>query len=132
MENNFDFKSGKKKKDSTIKSQRQLKVGEELRHLISNALHRETFYDEIIESSNITITEVNVSPDLKNAKVYIMPLGGKQKFEVLESLNKVKSHIKKLISSGISLRQIPNINFLIDNSFEYAKHIDQILHKIKN
>ena len=104
----------------------------ELRHLISNALHRETFYDEIIESSNITITEVNVSPDLKNAKVYIMPLGGKQKFEVLESLNKVKSHIKKLISSGISLRQIPNINFLIDNSFEYAKHIDQILHKIKN
>ena len=69
MENNFDFKVGKKRKDNTIKSQRQLKVGEELRHLISNALHRETFYDEIIESSNITITEVNISPDLKNAKV---------------------------------------------------------------
>ena len=69
MEDNFDFKLGKKRKDSTIKSQRQLKVGEELRHLISNALHRETFYDEVIESSNITITEVNVSPDLKNAKV---------------------------------------------------------------
>ena len=132
MENSFDFKSGKKKKDSTIKSQRQLKVGEELRHLISNALHRETFYDEVIESSNITITEVNVSPDLKNAKVYIMPLGGKQKLEVLNSLNKVKSHIKKLISSGITLRQIPKITFIIDNSFEYAKHIDQILHKIKN
>jgi len=132
MENNFDFKVGKKRKDSTIKSQRQLKVGEELRHLISNALHRETFYDEIIESSNITITEVNVSPDLKNAKVYVMPLGGKQKLEVIESLNKVKNHIKKLISSGITLRQIPKINFIIDNSFEYAKHIDQILHKIKN
>ena len=132
MENNFDFKVGKKRKDNTIKSQRQLKVGEELRHLISNALHRETFYDEIIESSNITITEVNVSPDLKNAKVYIMPLGGKQKLEVLNSLNKVKGHIKKLISSAITLRQIPKINFIIDNSFEYAKHIDQILHKIKN
>ncbi|MDC0093563.1 30S ribosome-binding factor RbfA [Alphaproteobacteria bacterium] len=132
MENNFDFKVVKKRKDSTIKSQRQLKVGEELRHLISNALHRETFYDEVIESSNITITEVNVSPDLKNAKVYIMPLGGKQKFEVLNSLNKIKGHIKKLISSGITLRQIPKIIFVIDNSFEYAKHIDQILKKIKN
>ena len=131
MENNFDFKVSRKKKDGTIKSQRQLRVGEELRHLISNALHRETFYDEVIESSNITITEVNVSPDLKNAKVYIMPLGGKQKAEVLNSLNRVKSHIKKLISSGITLRQIPKINFMIDNSFEYAKHIDEIIHKIK-
>jgi ribosome-binding factor A len=131
MENNFDFKIGKKKKDSTIKSQRQLKVGEELRHLISNALHRETFYDEVIETSNITITEVNVSPDLKNAKVYIMPLGGKQKLEVLESLNKVKGYIKKIISSGITLRQVPKISFIIDDSFEYATHIDQILHKIK-
>ena len=131
MQNNFDFKESKKKKDSTIKSQRQLKVGEELRHLISNALHRETFYDEVIETSNITITEVNVSPDLKNAKVYIMPLGGKQKLEVLESLNKIKGHIKKLISGGITLRQIPKISFIIDTSFEYAKHIDEIIKKIK-
>ena len=131
MENNFDFKVGKKKKDITIKSQRQLKVGEELRHLISSALHRETFYDEVIETSNITITEVNVSPDLKNAKVYIMPLGGKHQLEVLEGLNKVKGHIKKIISSGITLRQVPKIIFEIDNSFEYATHIDQILHKIK-
>jgi ribosome-binding factor A len=131
MENNFDFKVGKKKKDNTIKSQRQLKVGEELRHLISKALHRETFYDEVIEASNITITEVNVSPDLKNAKVYIMPLGGKRKLEVLESLNKVKGHIKKLISGGITLRQIPKISFIIDSSFEYAKHIDEIIKKIK-
>lgn len=132
MKNNFDYKPGKKAKDNTIKSQRQLKVGEELRHLISNALHRETFYDQILETNNITITEVDVSSDLKNAKVYVMPLGGKQKLEVIDSLNKVKSHIKKLISSGITLRQIPKINFIIDNSFEYAKHIDQILHKIKN
>ena len=131
MENNFDFKVGKKKKDNTIKSQRQLKVGEELRHLISKALHRETFYDEVIETSNITITEVNVSPDLKNAKVYIMPLGGERKLEVLESLNKVKGHIKKLISGGITLRQIPKISFIIDSSFEYAKHIDEIIKKIK-
>ena len=131
MANNFLFNSDKKTNNSSLKSQRQLKVGEELRHLISNALHRETFYDQILETNNITITEVDVSSDLKNAKVYVMPLGGKQKLEVIDSLNKVKSHIKKLISSGITLRQIPKINFIIDNSFEYAKHIDQILHKIK-
>ena len=75
MVNNFLFNSNKKSKNNSVKSQRQLKVGEELRHLISNALLRNSFYDEHIENNNITITEVNVSPDLKNAKVYVMPLG---------------------------------------------------------
>ena len=78
MANNFLFNS-KKSKNNSFKSQRQLKVGEELRHLISNALLRESFYDEHIKNNNVTITEVNVSPDLKNAKVYVMPLGGKNK-----------------------------------------------------
>ena len=93
MVNNFNYKINKKSKDNFTKSQRQLRVGEELRHLISNALLRETFYDQIIENNNITITEVNVSPDLKNAKVYIMPLGGENKFEVLDSLNLSLIHI---------------------------------------
>ena len=132
MENNFDFKVGKKKKDNTIKSQRQLKVGEELRHLISSVLLRETFYDQIIETNDITITEVSVSPDLKNAKIYVMPLGGKQKLEVVNSLNKVKGRIKKLISSSIMLRQIPKINFILDESFENVKNIDNILREIRN
>ena len=131
MENNFNFKTKRIKKDNTTKSQRQLRVGEELRHLISNALHRETFYDTILESNNITVTEVNVSPDLKNAKVFIMPLGGENKIEVLESLNRIKGYIQKLISSEIQLRQIPRLNFVIDTTFEYANKIDNILHNIK-
>ena len=90
MVDNFLFNSNKKHKDSSIKSQRQLRVGEELRHIISDALLRESFYDEYIKNNNITITEVNVSPDLKNAKVYVMPLGGKNKLDVLNSLNKVE------------------------------------------
>ena len=132
MSENFEFKPLKKTQVSNAKSQRQLRVGEELRHLISNVLLRETFYDQIIETNDITITEVSVSPDLKNAKIYIMPLGGKQKLEVVSSLNKVKGRIKKLISSSISLRHIPKINFIIDESFENAKNIDNILSKIKN
>ena len=131
MVNNFLFNSNKKYKDNSIKSQRQLRVGEELRHLISNALLRESFYDEFIKNNNITITEVNVSPDLKNAKVYIMPLGGKNKLDVLKSLNKVSGRIKKIISNNISLRQTPKLYFKIDETFEYAQNIQKILEKIK-
>ena len=131
MINNFDYKINSKSKNNSTKSQRQLRVGEELRHLISKALLRESFYDQIIENNTITITEVNVSPDLKNAKVYIMPLGGENKFEVLDSLNKSNGRIKKLISSNINLRQIPKLQFKIDETFEYAKNIENILQKIK-
>tara|TARA_Y100000991_G_C21856570_1_gene299051 strand:+ start:96 stop:494 length:399 start_codon:yes stop_codon:yes gene_type:complete len=131
MVNNFDYKINSKSKNNSTKSQRQLRVGEELRHLISNALLRESFYDQIIENNNITVTEVNISPDLKNAKVYIMPLGGENKLEVLDSLNKSNGRIKKLISSNINLRQIPKLQFKIDETFEYAKNIENILQKIK-
>ena len=131
MVNNFLFNSNKKSINNSIKSQRQLKVGEELRHLISDALLRSSFYDEHIENNNITITEVNVSPDLKNAKVYVMPLGGEKKLDVLNSLNKVTGRLKKIISSKISLRQIPKLTFSIDESFEHAKKINDILGKIK-
>ena len=129
--NNFDFKSKKNNTKSPYKSQRQLKVGEELRHLISNVLLKETFYDEYINNNNITITEVNISPDLKNAKIFIMPLGGKNQLEVVDSLNKVSGRIKKLISSNINLRQMPKLNFKIDKSFENAQNIENILKNIK-
>ena len=131
MTSNFLFNSKKKLKKNTFKSQRQLKVGEELRHLISNALLRESFYDEHIKNNNITITEVDLSPDLKNAKVFVMPLGGKNKLDVLNSLNKITSRLKKIISNSIGLRQTPNLSFKIDETFEYAKNIYDILEKIK-
>ena len=131
MVNNFLFNSNKKYKDSSVKSQRQLRVGEELRHLISNALLRESFYDGYIKNNNITITEVNVSPDLKNAKVYVMPLGGENQLDVLNSLNKVSGRFKKIISNNINLRQTPKLVFKIDETFEYAKKINEILDKIK-
>ena len=99
--------------------------------MISNALLRESFYDEYIENNNITITEVNVSPDLKNAKVYVMPLGGENKMDVLNSLNKATGRLKKIISRKISLRQIPRLVFSIDETFEQAKKINDILGKIK-
>ncbi len=131
MEKNFLFNSEKKYYKSSTKSQRQLKVGEELRHLISNALLRESFYDEHIKNNNITITEVNVSPDLKNANVYVMPLGGKNKLDVLNSLIRATGRLKKIISNNISLRHTPKLSFKIDETFENAKKIHDILDKIK-
>ena len=131
MSNNFVFNSKNKSKNSFFKSQRQLKVGEEIRHLISNALLRESFYEEHIKNNNITVTEVDVSADLKNAKVFVMPLGGKKKDDVLDSLNKVSGRIKKIISNNLSLRQTPKIIFKIDETFEYANKIHNILEKIK-
>ena len=127
----FDYKTKRKSKNNSTKSQRQLRVGEELRHLISNILLRQTFYDHIIENNTITITEVSVSPDLKNACVYIMPLGGENKINVLDSLNKANGRIKKFISNNINLRQIPKLQFRIDETFEYARNIENILQKIK-
>ena len=132
MIDSFLFNSNKRSKNNSVKSQRQLKVGEELRHLISNALLRNSFYDENIKNNNITITEVNVSPDLKNARVYIMPLGGENKLNVLNSLNKATGRLKKIISNNINLRQTPKLIFMIDDTFEYAKKINDILDKIKN
>ena len=131
MANNFLFNSDKKTNNSSLKSQRQLKVGEELRHLISNALLRESFYDEHIKNNNVTITEVNVSPDLKNAKVYVMPLGGKNKLDVINSLSKATGRLRKIISNSISLRQTHKLSFKIDETFENAKKIHDILDKIK-
>ena len=131
MANNFLFNSEKKTNNSSLKSQRQLKVGEELRHLISNALLRESFYDEHIKNNNVTITEVNVSPDLKNAKVYVMPLGGKNKLDVINSLSKATGRLRKIISNSISLRQTPKLSFKIDETFENAKKIHDFLVKIK-
>ena len=131
MTSNFLFNSKKKLKKNAIKSQRQLKVGEELKHLISNALLRESFYDEHIKNNNVTITEVDVSPDLKNAKVFVMPLGGKNKVDILNSLNRINGRLKKIISNSVSLRQTPNLSFKIDETFEHAKKINDILEKIK-
>ena len=130
MKRNFLFNSKKKLKKS-VKTQRQLRVGEDLRHLISNALLRESFYDDYIQNNNITITEVDVSPDLKNAKVYVMPLGGKNKLDALSSLKKITGRLKKNISHNINLRQMPTISIKIDETFEYAKNINDILEKIK-
>ena len=127
MLNKFDYKLNRRSKDNSAKSQRQLRVGEELRHLISNALLRETFYDQIIENTTITVTEVNVSPDLKNAKVFVIPLGGKDADKVIDKLKEFSFVIRKVLSKKIVMKFLPKLFFVKDSSFDYAEKIENLI-----
>ena len=128
MVNNFLFNSNKKSQNSSVKSQRQLKVGEELRHLISNALVRGSFYDEHIENNYITITEVSVSPDLKNAKIFYTVINKKVSDEELNiALNKKQKAFKKFLGPELHLRITPKIKFMNDKFSFYQEKIDRLL-----
>ena len=114
-----------------MESQRQIRYGELIRSIISDCLIKEDFYNEDINLTSVTVSFVRMSKDLKIANVYFMPLGGKNKLDVLNSLKKVSGRIKKIISDNISLRQTPKLYFKIDETFEYAQNIQKILEKIK-
>ncbi|MFW0776897.1 MAG: 30S ribosome-binding factor RbfA [Rickettsiales bacterium] len=110
-------------------SQRPLRVGEEVRHVISNILLRGDFRAAGLLTTPITVAEVKVSPDLKNASVFVMPLGGKDKLENLETLKDSAPEIRHLVSKQVKLRYVPKLHFLLDNSFEEAERINSLLKK---
>ena len=80
-----------------------------------------------IKNNNITITEVNISPDLKNAKAYVLPLGGKNAEETVEKLKKYSFLIRKTLSKKIVMKFLPKIFFAKDNSFDYAEKIENLI-----
>ncbi len=114
-------------------SQRQLRVGEELRHVISDVLRRGHFDIEILmnESHNITVTEVRPTPDLKQARAYVMALGGEHMDELLEALNAEHQTFQKEINRVTNLKFTPRVKFVEDDSFEEAQRIESILNKIE-
>ncbi|MCK5295669.1 MAG: 30S ribosome-binding factor RbfA [Alphaproteobacteria bacterium] len=108
-------------------SQRQLRVGEEVRHALSAIFERGNFRDPILINTIITVTEVRVTPDLRCGRVFIVPLGGKNTEEVLKSLTRCKSYLRKEIGKRLQLRSIPNLIFESDKSFEATGYIDKLL-----
>ena len=112
-------------------SQRQLRVGEEVRHGLSEIFMRGELGDPRIEEASITVSEVKISPDLRNATAYIMPLNGEKKQMVLEILANSNGIIRTLISKKIHLKFSPRIHFKLDHSFETATHIDGLLREAK-
>ena len=112
-------------------SQRQLRVGESLRHALSEILMREDFFDPDLANVSITISEISVSPDLTNARVYTMPLGGMNVDVILPALNRLAPMIQSLVAKKVHLRRTPRLRFLLDDSFENAARINQLFHAIK-
>jgi ribosome-binding factor A len=114
-------------------SQRQLRVGEQIKHLIAETLSRGHFHtEELVRlAQNITVTEVRVSPDLKNATAYVMALGGKNMEEILPAMNGEAYAFQKEIGHKLKLRFTPRVRFVEDESFEKANRIETILHELK-
>ncbi|MBP7759250.1 MAG: 30S ribosome-binding factor RbfA [Alphaproteobacteria bacterium] len=110
-------------------SQRQLRVGEQIRHILSETLQRGHFQSEILieEAGLVTITEVRPSPDLKHARAYVMTLGGKQVEAILEALNDEARVFQKDIGRQSNLKFTPKIRFVTDDSFDQAQRIEELL-----
>ena len=113
-------------------SQRQLRVAESLRHALSETLMREDFFDPDLANVSITISEISISPDLKIARVYTMPLGGVQVETVLPALNRLAPVIQSLVAKKVHLRRVPRLRFLLDDSFENAARMNALFNAIRD
>jgi ribosome-binding factor A len=108
-------------------SQRQLRVGELIRHALAEMLSRGDVHDPTIEAHMITVPEVRMSPDLRLATIYVMPLGGKDAQEVVAALERNKKFLRGEIGHRINLKFAPEIRFRIDERFDEAERIEKIL-----
>jgi ribosome-binding factor A len=108
-------------------SQRQLRVGELIRHKLAEMLVRGEIHDDVLASHVVTIPEVRVSPDLRLATAYVMPLGGKDTDDVLDALDRNKRFIRGEIAHAVNLKFAPDIRFRIDKTFDEASRIDRLL-----
>ena len=108
-------------------SQRQLRVGELIRHELATMLLRGDIHDPVIESHTITVPEVRMSPDLRLATIYIMPLGGRDATDVLAALERNKRYMRGEIARRVNLKFAPEIRFRVDERFDEAERIRKVL-----
>jgi ribosome-binding factor A len=108
-------------------SQRQLRVGELIRHALAEMLSRGEVHDPVIEGHMITVPEVRMTADLRLATIYVMPLGGKDVNEVIAALNDNKKFLRGEIAHRVNLKFAPDIRFQADARFEEAERIEKLL-----
>jgi len=108
-------------------SQRMLRIGELIRHKIAELLSRGEIHDDVLASHVITIPEVRLSPDLKLATVYVMPLGGNDLKPVIQALTQNRKFIRAEVARTLNLRYAPDLRFREDETFEEATRIDRLL-----
>ena len=123
--------SRKSKAASRGPSQRQLRVGEEIRHVLAGILQRQDYYIEELDGLSITVSEVSVSPDLANARVYVMPLAGQDSEIVLPKLNQVAPVIGHQLAQKVHLRRLPRLKFVLDHSFDTADRMGRLFLSIE-
>jgi ribosome-binding factor A len=109
-------------------SQRQLRVGELVRHALADMLTRGDVHDSVIEGHLITIPEVRMSPDLRLATIYVMPMGGHDADAVVAAFERHKKFLRAEIAHRINLKFAPDIRFRFDDRFAEAERIDKLLH----
>ena len=108
-------------------TQRQLRVGEMIKQALGNLFIRDEAKIPSLSTREITVTEVRMSPDLKTAKIFVMPLGGKNTEEIIEKLKISSFLIRKVLSKKIIMKFLPKLFFVKDDSFDYAEKIENLI-----
>lgn len=108
-------------------SVRVLKVGERVRHILSELLARGEAHDDVLRASNISVTEVRMTPDLRNAKAYVKPLLGQDEVAVLKALRINTAFFQKEVAKRLGLKFAPKLAFQPDESFDEAERIERLL-----
>ena len=112
-------------------SQRQLRVGELIKQSLGQIFLRGEAKVPSLETKNITVTEVRMSPDLKNARAYVIPLGGKDTEKAVSTLTEFSHLIRKALSKKIDMKFLPKVYFVGDKSFDYAEKIEKLIQENK-
>ncbi len=115
-----------------VVSQRQRRVAEEIRHVLANIIQRGELKDPDLMDLSVTVSEVRVSPDLKNATAFIAPLGGGSSEALATAMNRAAPFIRMRLGKELSLKYLPKVIFEADKSFDYAQKIESILAQSKN
>ena len=108
-------------------TQRQLRVGEMIKQALGMLFIRDEAKLPNLSTKEITVTEVRMTPDLKTAKIFIIPLGGKNAEEIVEKLKEFSFVIRKVLSKKIVMKFLPKLYFVKDNSFDYAEKIENLI-----
>lgn len=118
--------------DSKAPSQRQLRVGEELRHALAEVIGRGELRDPALSGVSITVSEVRASPDLRNATAFVMPLGGGDTADVLAALNRAAAFLRGRVARIVRLKYAPAFRFEADITFDEVSRIDALLRDAKS
>ena len=115
------------KKSSRGPTQRQLRVGEELRHVLANIFEKGVIRDPGLAGVSVTVTEVRAGADLRSATVFVVPLGGGEAEAMLSALARARPFLRRRIAEEVRLKFVPDLIFRLDPSFDEAQHIERLL-----